>query len=322
MNVIKIAVTGASGRVGYAFVFMLLVRSPFKENAPFDLRLLESPNKMDGLKGMQLEIEDCASPLLRRLSCTSNAQEAFRDVDWVIFIGALPRQVGMSRKDLLKVNGKIFSQQGKILDQYASQSVQALVVANPCNTNCMIAMENAPGIPRDRFFAMTLLDELRAKALLAKKASVNVADVRNSNIWGNHSTTLYPDFYHTQIQGQKAQDVIQDELWLQNDFLRLVQERGTEVLKTQRVSSAASAAYATWQTLFYLNYGMASGDYFSIGKVSEGEYGIDPGLVFSFPCYKENGRICVAEGIKHNSFALQKIQLSLKELRQERDGAF
>lgn len=318
MKAIKIAVTGAAGRVGQAFLFQLLAESPFSNDTVLELRLLETPEKASQLNGICMELEDCASPYLSRVIGTSDCKEAFQEVDWAILIGAFPRRAGMERRDLLAMNGKIFSEQGRAINDYAAHSVRVLVVGNPCNTNCFITMQHAPDVPRDRFYAMTLLDELRAKAQLSLRARVAVDDVQGMHVWGNHSSTLYPDFYQATIQGRSAMEVIQDEHWLQNEFIRTVQTRGAEILKAQGVPSAASAAYATRQTLHDLIHGVEAGCFFTVAKPSEGEYGIDEGLIFSFPCFLKQGRLHVAEGIQHGSFAHQKIQESLNELREER----
>jgi malate dehydrogenase len=240
-------------------------------------------------------------------------------VNWVVSVGSVPRKAGMERSDLLQINGGIFTAQGKAINDNAADDVRVFVVGNPCNTNCLIAMNHAPDVPRDRFYAMTMLDEKRARTQLAQKAGVDVTDVSEVTIWGNHSSTQYPDFYHAKINGRAATDVITDLNWLQNDFIATVQQRGAAVIKARGSSSAASAANAALSSVYALTHDTPKGETFSVARCSQGEYGIDKGLIFSVPCRVEKGELHVVEGLKHNAFAQEKIDMTLNELREERD---
>src|SRR3712207_4431804 len=241
---IKVAITGAAGQIGYQLVFRAASGALFGPDQPVQLHLIEIPPALDALKGVVMELDDCAFPLLKGVVPTADLNEGFRDVNWALLVGSVPRKAGMERGDLLGINGKIFIGQGQAIEQNAASDVRILVVGNPCNTNCLIAMNNARSIPRDRWFAMTRLDENRAKAQLAQKAAVDVTEVKNMTIWGNHSATQYPDFYNAQINGKSAAEVITDESWLQGDFLKTVQQRGAAIIKARGLSSAGSAANA------------------------------------------------------------------------------
>lgn len=314
---IKIAVTGAAGQIGYAFIFRLASGQIFGEDTQVDLHLLEVEPALPSLKGVAMELEDCAFPTLGNVIMTSDPKVAMKDINWATLIGSVPRKQGMERSDLLKINGGIFINQGRAINDYANSDVRVFVVGNPCNTNCLIAMHNAPNIPRDRFFAMTMLDENRAIAQLAKKANVAVTDVQNMIIWGNHSSTQYPDFYNAEIQGKKVPEVIRDEAWLKNDFIPLVQKRGAAVIEARGSSSAASAANAIVDGLKALTFDTKSGQSYSMCRASQGEYGVDEGLIYSFPCRTENGKISVVSGISHNAFGEEKLRVTLEELRAE-----
>ncbi len=316
---VKVAITGAAGQIGYALLFRIASGQLFGPETEVDLSLLELPAALPSLQGVAMELDDCAFPLLKNVTCTADVNEAMRDVNWAVLVGAVPRKDGMERADLLKINGKIFTGQGQAINHYAASDVRVFVVGNPCNTNCLIAMRNAPDVPRDRFFAMTMLDELRARKQLAIHAGVDVTAVTKMAIWGNHSSTQYPDFYHALINGQPATEIA-DLHWLQNDFVPLIQKRGAAVIKARGASSAASAANAALMGVYHLVHDTAKDEYFSVAKVSEGEYGVDEGLLFSFPSRVEGGRLHVVQGIEHNAFAKEKIQLTLNELRQERDA--
>jgi len=243
-----------------------------------------------------------------------------RGVNWALLVGAVPRKEGMERSDLLKINGKIFTSQGRAINDHAAKDVRVFVVGNPCNTNCLIAMHNAPDVPRDRFFAMTTLDELRARTQLAKKAQVDVTAVTEMTIWGNHSSTQYPDFSHAKINGKPATDVITDQSWLQNDFISIIQKRGAEVIKVRGASSAASAANAAITGVHHLTHDTVPGESFSVARCSQGEYDIDKGLIFSVPCRTEQGQLKVVTGLTQDDFGKQKLHLTLDELRKERDA--
>lgn len=319
-KIVKVAVTGAAGQIGYALLFRIASGQMFGPETEVILHLLELEAALPSLKGVAMELDDCAFPLLRGVVCTSNLNEAMRDVNWVVAVGAVPRKEGMERSDLLTINAKIFAPLGQAINDHAAEDVHVFVVGNPCNTNCLIAMSHAPRVPKENFFAMTMLDENRARMQLARKAGVPVTEVTNLTIWGNHSTTQYPDFYNAKIGGKPVVEVIRDESWLQNDFISIVQKRGAEVIKARGASSAASAANAAIDGVACLTHATKSGDSFSVALCSQGEYGVDEGLIFSFPCRRENGRIKVISGIEQNAFGQQKIQATLAELRAERDA--
>ncbi len=316
---IKIAVTGAAGQIGYALLFRIASGQMFGEDRPVELHLLELEKSLPSLHGIAMELDDCAFPLLKKIVCTSQLNEAMKDVNWAILVGSMPRKEGMERADLLKTNGGIFAPQGKAINDYAAKDVKVFVVGNPCNTNCLIAMHNAPDVPKDRFFAMTLLDENRARSQLAKKAGAQVGQVSEMAIWGNHSSTQYPDFYHAKISGKPVTEIISDENWLKNEFIALVQKRGAAVIKARGASSAASAANAVVGSIYQLTHDTKQNDYFSVASCSTGKYGIDEGLIFSFPSRVVQDQFHVITGIEHNSFGQEKIKLTLEELRAERD---
>lgn len=316
----KVAVTGAAGQIGYALVFRIASGQMFGSDTEVELQLLELEQALPALKGVAMELEDCAFPLLKKVTITSDVNVAMKDVNWSILVGSVPRKEGMERSDLLNINGKIFTTQGRAINDHAASDVRVFVVGNPCNTNCLIAMNNAPDVPRDRFYAMTMLDELRARTQLAIKAGVDVDRVTQMIIWGNHSSTQYPDFYHAKINGKPATDAITDMQWLQNDFIPLVQKRGAAVIKARGASSAASAANAALMTVYNLVHDTAQGETFSVARCSEGEYDIDKGLIFSVPCRTEGGRLKVVTGLTQNAFGQERIQITLDELRSERDA--
>ncbi len=317
---VKVAITGGAGQIGYALLFRIASGQMFGPDVEVDLHLLELETALPALRGVEMELEDCAFPLLKNIVCTANLDEGMRDVNWAILVGAVPRKEGMERADLLKINGGIFTKQGQAINNNAADDVRVLVVGNPCNTNCLIAMHSAQDIPRDRFYAMTMLDENRARTQLAKKANVAVTAVSQMTIWGNHSATQYPDFYNAKINGQSAAEVITDQQWLKNDFITTVQKRGAEIIKARGLSSAASAANAIIDNVYHLTNDTLAGNSFSVCRHSQGEYGIDEGLIFSFPCRTENGKLTVVNGITHNDFSKEKLQLTLHELRSERDA--
>lgn len=317
---VKIAVTGAAGQIGYALIFRIASGQMLGLDTEVELQLLELEQSLPSLQGVAMELQDCAFPLLKNVVCTSDANVAFKDINWAMLVGATPRKAGMERSDLLKINGGIFSAQGRAINDHAASDARVFVVGNPCNTNCLIAMHHAPDLPRDRFYAMTLLDENRARAQLAKKASVDVSSVKEMAIWGNHSSTQYPDFYHAKIDGKPVTDVITDINWLQTTFIADVQQRGAAVIKARGASSAASAANAALNTVYHLTHDTAKDDCFSVAIASRGDYGIDEDLIFSFPSRTENGELKVLKDFKQNEFGKEKIQITLDELRQERDA--
>ncbi len=317
---VKVAVTGAAGQIGYALLFRIASGQMLGMETEVELQLLELEQALPALKGVAMELEDCAFPLLKNIVLTSDLNTAFKDANWVVCVGSVPRKDGMERADLLKINGGIFTAQAKAVEKSGASDVRVFVVGNPCNTNALIAMNNAKGIPSDRFFAMTSLDENRAKAQLAQKAGVEVNMVKNMTIWGNHSATQYPDFFNATISGKHATDVISDHEWLKTDFLKTVQQRGAAIIKARGLSSAASAANAAIDGIRNLVTETAAGDTYSMCLSSNGEYGVDKGLIFSYPCRTEGGKIKIVEGIKHNEFGQEKFKLTHDELRGERDA--
>tara|TARA_B100000953_G_scaffold293859_1_gene282895 strand:+ start:117 stop:1100 length:984 start_codon:yes stop_codon:yes gene_type:complete len=321
MKTVKVAVTGAAGQIGYAVLFRLASGAVFGTDTAVELQLLELEKALPALEGVKMELDDCAFPLLTNIVTTSDPNVAFKDIDWGLLVGSVPRKAGMERNDLLRVNGGIFVGQGKALNENAGKDVRVLVVGNPCNTNCLIAMHNAPKIPRERWFAMTALDENRAKIQLAQKAGVAVSDVTNLTIWGNHSATQYPDFTNTKILGKPAQAVIDDDEWLQGDFIKTVQQRGSAIIKARGASSAASAANAALDTIMRITTPTAEGDWFSAAIPSDGSYGIPEGLIFSYPLRSSgNGVPEVVQGIELDEFSQEKIQATRSELEMEREA--
>lgn len=317
---VKVAVTGAAGQIGYALLFRIASGAMFGPETEVELQLLELEQALPALKGVAMELEDCAFPLLRNIVMTSDVNVAFKDANWVLCVGSVPRKDGMERADLLKINGGIFTAQGKAVEKNAASDVRVFVVGNPCNTNALIAMNNCKGVPADRFFAMTSLDENRAKSQLAIKAGVPVTAVTNMTIWGNHSATQYPDFFNAKIGGKAVTDVISDTTWLKGDFIKTVQQRGAAIIKARGASSAASAANAVVDGVRSLVTDTPAGNSFSMCLSSNGEYGVDKGLIFSFPCRVEGGKLRVVEGIQHNEFGKEKFNATLEELRSERDS--
>jgi malate dehydrogenase len=315
---IKVAVTGAAGQIGYSLVFRIASGAMFGPEQPVALSLLEIPNALGALEGVVMELHDCAFPLLKSITPTADLDEGFREVNWALLVGSVPRKAGMERKDLLGINGKIFIGQGQAIEKNASADVRTLVIGNPCNTNCLIAMNNAKQIPRDRWFAMTRLDENRAKAQLAHKAGVEVTAVTNMTIWGNHSATQYPDFYNAKINGRAANEVIGDEAWLKGDFITTVQQRGAAIIKARGLSSAASAANAVVDTVRSLITDTPREDWHSVSLCSTGEYGVEKGLICSFPVRVKDGRLEVVQNVPINEFSRQKIDASVNELKEEK----
>ena len=318
-NRVKVAATGAAGQIGYALLFRLASGQMFGPECEVELQLLELEPALPALQGVAMELDDCAFPLLKKITCTSDMDVAFNDVNWAILVGSVPRKAGMERSDLLKINGGIFTGQGRSINDNAAKDVRVFVVGNPCNTNCLIAMNAAKDIANDRFFAMTALDEKRAITQLAQKAGVDTTEVQNLTIWGNHSATQYPDFYNAKISGKPANEVISDEAWLKEDFIKIVQQRGAAIIKARGLSSAASAANACVSGVNRLTRDTAEGETFSMCLLSKGEYGVDNDLIFSFPCHVKNGEVKVVEGIEHGEFGKEKFSATLKELQAERD---
>lgn len=318
---VKVAVTGAAGQIAYSLLFRIASGQVFGYKTKVELRLLELEAALPALHGVAMELQDCAFPTLENIVCTSNINEAMKGIHWGLLVGAVPRKAGMERSDLLKINGGIFGPQGKAINDHADDDVRVLVVGNPCNTNALIVMHSAPDVPQDRIFAMTMLDENRARSQLAEKAKVPVSAVKHMAIWGNHSSTQYPDFFNAKIAGEPVLQVIQDEAWLKNEFIPTVQQRGAAVIKARGASSAASAASAAIATVQHLiAENTEPGECFSVAKCSHGEYGIDENLIFSYPCHMVNGQLQVIEGLEHNAFGEEKIRATQDELLSERDA--
>ena len=287
---LRIAVTGAAGQIGYSLLFRIASGEMFGKDQPISLHLIEIPNALGALDGVVMELHDCAFPLLQSIVPTADLDEGFRDVNWALLVGSIPRKAGMERKDLLGINGKIFIGQGQAIEKNAAANVRVLVIGNPCNTNCLIAMSNAKKIPRDRWFAMTRLDENRARAQLAHKAKVDISKVTKTTIWGNHSATQYPDFYNARIDNRPANEVIDDEKWLKEEFISTVQQRGAAVIKARGLSSAGSAANAIVDTVRFLTNDTAGDDWHSVALCSDGSYDVDKGLISSFPVRVHDGK--------------------------------
>jgi len=317
---VRIAVTGAAGQIGYALLFRIASGQMFGPNVDVELNLLELEAALPALEGVAMELDDCAFPLLKRIRCTADLNQAMEGVNWALLVGSVPRKQGMERSDLLKINGGIFTQQGKAINDNASDDVRVFVVGNPCNTNCLIAMNHAPDVPNNRFFAMTTLDELRARTQLAQKAGVDITAVSQMTIWGNHSATQYPDFYNAKINGKSAALVIDDETWLKDTFVSTVQQRGAAIIKARGSSSAASAANAIIRGVNNLVTDTPEGETFSMCRHSEGEYGVDKGLIFSFPCRTVGGQLHVVNNLEFNDYGQEMFHKTLHELQQERDA--
>lgn len=314
---IKVAITGAAGNIGYALVFRIASGAVFGPDQPVELRLIEIEPALKALNGVKMELDDCAFPLLSNVVTTSDLDEGFKDANWALLVGSVPRKAGMERADLLGINGKIFIGQGQAIERNAAKDVRILVVGNPCNTNCWIAMTNATKIPANRWFAMTMLDENRAKAQLAEKAGVHNSDITNMTIWGNHSSTQYPDFYNAKICGKPATDVIKDEEWLKNTFIPTVQKRGAAIIEARGLSSAASAANAAIDTVRNLVTKTPDGDWFSVSVCSDGSYGTPKGIITSLPV-RSNGKDWeIVQGLDVNEFSKGKIEASNQELLDE-----
>ena len=315
---IKVAVTGAAGQIGYALLFRIASGQMFGPDQPLTLHLIEIPDALGALDGVMMELHDCAFPLLESVVPTADLNEGFRDVNWALLVGSVPRKAGMERKDLLGINGKIFIGQGQAIEKNAASDVRVLVVGNPCNTNCLIAMNNAKEIPSDRWFAMTRLDENRARAQLAHKAGVGIGLVTNMTIWGNHSSTQYPDFYNARIDNRPANEVIGDEKWLKNEFIATVQQRGAAVIKARGLSSAGSAANAVVDTVFSLTNDTPGNNWHSVAVCSDGSYDVEEGLISSFPVRVRGGRWEIVQGVPINDFSRAKIDASVTELKEEK----
>jgi malate dehydrogenase len=316
---VQVTVTGAAGQIGYALLFRIASGQMFGPDQPIVLRMLEIEPAMKALEGVAMELDDCAFPLLHDMVLTSKTEEAFDGTNWALLVGSVPRKAGMERGDLLSVNGGIFGPQGKAIGKRAASDVRILVVGNPCNTNCYIARSNAPEIPAERWFAMTRLDENRAKIQLAKKAKVPVKVVSNMAIWGNHSATQYPDARNARIAGTAVYDVISDHRWLKKEFIKEVQTRGAKVIEARGLSSAASAANAVIDSVNSIRNPTPWGDWHSLAVVSHGEYGVPEWLQFGFPVRSDGTSWEVVPGLEHDDDAKERIRITTEELIQERD---
>jgi malate dehydrogenase len=318
-DAITVSVTGAAGNIGYALLFRIASGAMFGPDQPVNLRLIEIEPSMAALQGVIMELEDCAFPLLQDVHGTSDLEDGFKDANWALLVGSVPRKDGMERNDLLGINGKIFTGQGQAIAKAAASNVRTLVVGNPCNTNALIAMNNAQGVPNEQFFAMTRLDENRAKSQLAAKAGVHCSDVTNLCIWGNHSATQYPDFTNAKIKGQPVTDVISDQGWLEGEFISTVQKRGAAIIKARGLSSAASAANAVVDTVVSLTNETPAGDWHSVAVCSPGAYGIEKGLMASMPIRTNaDGSWSVVEGVPVDEFSQGKIDATINELLEEK----
>ncbi len=317
---IRIAITGAAGQIGYSLLPRIASGAVFGADQPVILQLIEITPGLKALGGVVMELDDCAFPLLKEVVATDDLTEGFRGVNWAILVGSVPRKAGMERKDLLGINGKIFTGQGQAIQAHAASDVRVLVVGNPCNTNCLIAMSNAPEVPKNRWFAMTRLDENRAKFQLAKKAGAHVSDVSNLCIWGNHSSTQYPDFTNAKIKGEAAASVINDEAWLKGDFIKTVQQRGAAIIEARGLSSAASAANAAIDSITSIITPTKPGDWHSLCVPSDGSYGIAPGLIFGFPMRSDGTNVEMVQGLEMDAFSKEKIAATEAELREEREA--
>ena len=318
---IRVAVTGAAGNIGYALVFRLASGAILGPDQPVILNLVEIPPVLPALDGVEMELQDCAFPALVGVNKadSDHLEDGFGDCNIVLCVGSVPRGKGMERGDLIRVNGPIFTSAGKAINAAAAKDVRVIVVGNPCNTNCLIAMSNAPDVPRDRWYAMTRLDQNRAVTQLAQKSGQLVEAIQNMTIWGNHSATQYPDFYNAKINGSPAAGVIGDENWLQNDFISRVQKRGAEVINARGASSAASAANAALDNIQDILNPTATGQTFSAAVCSDGSYGVEEGLISSFPVTSDGSTWSIAQGFEHNDFAQAKIDATVAELISERD---
>ena len=315
---IKVAVTGAAGQIGYALLFRIASGQMFGPDQPLVLHLIEIPDALGALDGVVMELHDCAFPLLESVVPIADLNEGFRDINWALLVGSVPRKAGMERKDLLGINGKIFIGQGQAIEKKAAGDVRVLVVGNPCNTNCLIAMNNAKEIPHDRWFAMTRLDENRARAQLAHKAGVGIGSVTNMTIWGNHSSTQYPDFYNARIDNRPANEVIADEKWLKEEFIATVQQRGAAVIRARGLSSAGSAANAVVDCVSSLINDTPGDDWHSVAVCSDGSYDVEKGLISSFPVRVRGGKWEIVQGLPTNHFSREKIDASVTELKEEK----
>jgi malate dehydrogenase len=317
-NPVRVAVTGAAGQIGYSLLFRIASGQMLGPDTEVQLRLLEIPQAVKAAEGTAMELDDCAFPLLAGIEITDDPNVAFDGVNVALLVGARPRGPGMERSDLLEANGGIFKPQGLALNAHAAADVKILVVGNPANTNCLIASSHAPDIPAQRFTAMMRLDHNRAIAQLAAKAGVRVADVSNVSVWGNHSATQYPDIVHAKVKGSSAAETVNDQAWIENDFIPTVQKRGAAIIDARGSSSAASAANAAIEHIHDWVNGTPDGDWVSMGVVSDGSYGISEGLIVGHPCTCSGGEFSIVQGLEIDEFSRGRIDASVKELSEER----
>lgn len=316
---VRVAVTGAAGQISYSLLFRIAAGEMLGKDQPVILQMLEITPALEALKGVAMELDDCAFPLLAGMVCSDDPTVAFKDADYALLVGARPRGPGMERKDLLEANAAIFSVQGKALNDVASRDVKVLVVGNPANTNALIAQRNAPDLDPRNFTAMMRLDHNRAISQLAEKTGKSLNDVKNVIIWGNHSATQYPDVHNTSVDGTNAMELIEQD-WYENDFIPTVQQRGAAIIKARGASSAASAANAA---IFHMRdwaLGSPEGDYVTMGVYSDGSYGIEEGLIYGFPCTCKDGDWTIVQGLEQNDFSKGKMAATENELKEERDG--
>lgn len=316
---VRVTITGAAGQIGYALLFRIASGQMFGADTKIDLNLLELELAMKTLKGIAMELDDCAFPLLNSITCTNDLNEGFKDTDWALLVGAVPRKDGIERADLLNINGNIFTEQGAAIKANAKSSCKVLVVGNPCNTNALIC-HNASDLPNKQIFAMTMLDQNRAHTQLAQKAGVDVSKVKNLAIWGNHSPSMFADFANATINNQPLCEVITDHNWLESEFLETVGKRGSAIIKTRGASSAASAANAIIDTVRKLTTPTPEGEFFSVCVPSDGSYGTPQGLISSFPVRSNGTDYEIIQGLKHNDFAKNKLKATFDELSRERDA--
>lgn len=316
---VRVAVTGAAGQIGYSLLFRIASGEMLGKDQPVILQLLEIPQAQDALKGVVMELNDCAFPLLAEIVATSQAEEAFADADYVLLVGAKPRGSGMERKDLLEANAAIFSAQGKALNQTARKGVKVLAVGNPANTNALITQKNAPDIDPRAFTAMTRLDHNRALAQLARRVGCHSNEIRRLAVWGNHSATQYPDLSHCQVKGKSAQELVEQE-WIEQDFIPTVQQRGAAIIQARGASSAASAASAALDHMRDWALGTPQDEWTSMAVPSDGSYGIDSDLIYSFPVTCAGGDYQIVQGLNVDDFSRERMEITAAELREERDA--
>jgi len=316
---VHIAVTGAAGQISYSLLFRLAAGALLGKDQPIVLHLLEIPQAMGALEGVLMELNDCASPLLSRVEITDDPRKAFKDVDFAFLVGARPRSAGMKRSDLLEVNAEIFIKQGQALNDVAHRNVKVLVTGNPANTNALIAIKNAPDLSPENFSAMTRLDHNRSISLLAQKCGVSTTDIKNMTVWGNHSCTQYPDLHHAKVKGMDALALVEHS-WFVDEFIPTVQQRGAQVIAARGQSSAASAANAAVDQMRNWATGTEEGDWVSMGLLSDGEYGVTPDIVFSYPVTVTDGKVSIVKGLTINDFSRERFRLTEAELTEERDA--